>query len=647
MYEVGKDIADYVVYNSLNELKSLISSYCDNKELYDAKKLYIKENFKPTSWNQFYQSISDIFINYEKSIELKKNHLKTLQFVFISIEKDSLEGTINSIDKNADFVKEYIVVTAPKFINKFKTIKSKHKIIIIDETTILGKYAKDFSKRDHQGKNWLLRASLLNLDILEDEFIMLDDDNRILKKITIDTFIAEDGSYNAYYFYHLLQWYYTNSEYDVGQHNMKKVLAEKNYELLSYSSHSPQIINKKIFKESVSKFFDIGLTSPIDEWSTYFNYGVSLYPCLFNKQVFQTLSWPATPSDWETIFLPKKYTFENYYKSLYDTNFFTQNDSYAQKIQKKQKQLLPYIKTKQHFSYTKDILAKNNLVHETLLFKKDDIKLYLSNIPYLFVVEQASDLKIPLNYKLLNPNQKELSVAIVLFLDGGYRSLRDIKLKPNRYQESVVEIPINSYGLEEGIYDITFNIMLNNEYIYKTLSPYSAKLLVTKDKSIATLLGNPQLLETPDEIQNETTNLKDTIKSIPVVGWIIRWLYNLLRLNNLKYRVHKQQQTIIELQNITEELRAENLKLREDTLSAIATLTNQFDEKYQKQSLDFLNTKAIIENKIETKLSNIDKTIKTDIAKQISFQSDSFQQRLDQFIFDTKINLNIKESKDD
>jgi len=627
MYEVGKNIADYVVYNSLNELTSLISTYYEDTELYDAKKLYINQNFKTTSWDQFYNSISDIFVNYEKSISLKQQHLKKLQFVFISIDKHNLEGTIKAIDKYIDFVEEYIIVTAPKYIEDFKQLKSSNKITVIDETTILGKYADDFQTKDHVTKNWLLRSSLLNIASLKDEFIMLDDDNRPLKKITLDKFISEDGSYHAYYFYNILQWHYQNSEFDVGQENMRKILTDENYEMLMYSSHAPQIINKTIFQEVVDKFFDIGLSKPIDEWSTYFNYGVSLYPCLFNKKLFEILSWPATPTDWETVFLPTEYSFENYYKSLYDTGFFNESDSYEEKIQKKKQQLAPYIKSKQMFDENVDILSKNNMVHKTLLFKQDEAKLYISNIPYFMVVEQASDVKIRINYKLLNPTKKDVNLAMVVFLDGGYRTLRDIKVKNLSYEEDVVEIPIISYGLDEGIYEISFNIMLNNRYIYPKLSPYTAKLIVIKDKNQATILGNPQLLEDKSKDIDDIEMIKLKLKSIPILGWLSRWAYNILRLNNTKHRVYKQQQAIVELQRITEELRHENLQ--------------------NKQMINkVVNENKLLKNQLDTTLENIDKTINTKIAKQISYQSDSFQQRLDQFIFDTNIELKLKDNQD-
>jgi len=589
MYEVGRDAADYVVYNSLNELISLITLYCDNDELYKAKKEFIKKVFKTTSWEQFYQSIEDVFTNYDKSLLFKQNHLSKLQFVFISIDKYNLEGTIKAIDKHVNFVKEYIIVTQAKLIKEFETIETSNKLTIIDENTILKEYKKGFSERDHQSKNWLLRASLLNIDMLEDEFIMLDDDNRPLKDITIDKFISKEGSYNAYYFNTLLDWHHSHTEYDKGQQNMKSILTAQNYELLSYSSHCPQIINKSILKEAVEKFFDIGLVTAIDEWSTYFNYAASVYPCVFNKKIYETLSWPGNPRNWETKFNPEEITFENYYKELYDIGFFTKENSYEDKVEIKKKQLAPFLKSKKIFVQNTEILSKNNMVHTTAKYQFKDVELYLSNIPYFVVVEQDSDVKLKFNYKLLNSKLKNIDVSIVMFLDGNYRTLQQISQTDNSsYKESLVEVVVTSQNLPENIYDLSFNIMINNEYIYKETSPYRMKLIVIKDKNVLEVLGNPTILK-EKENNVQKTSLKSKIKALPLIGSLARWGYTLLRLNTQQRRIDNLEKIVNEQQN------------------QIQTLST----KYEK--------------------------LASDVSKQISFQSVSFQQRMDQFIFDAKI----------
>ena len=491
MYEVGRDFADYVQYNSLNELSGLLSLYLEDSLLYESKKTYIKNNFQATSWLQFYNSLDDIFRNFEKSNYLKSQHLKKLQFVFISINKQNLEGTIEAIDKYIDFVSTYIIVTQKKYITSFQKLKSKNKIIVIDENEILGKYKNGFAKKDHVSKNWLLRASLLNIEKLDDEFIMLDDDNRPLKPISIDKFITKDGRYNGYYFYNMIDWTYNHTDYDKGQKYTCELLLKNNYEFISYSSHCPQIINKTIFKETIEKFFKFGLENPIEEWNSYFNYAISTYPFLFNKKLFETLAWPGKPSYWQYQEFPKELSFENYYKELYDTNFFTKDDNYEKKVSKHETQIEPYKKSQKFLQKSINILATNNMVHPPLKFETVNMRLYLLNIPYFTVVAYNSDIKLNFNYKLLNLKQKKLDISLVVFLENSYRTLRHIDtFTEKKYNEAVIEFTISAKNLEEGVYTLYFDILANNKYIYSGKSPYAMKLIVSKNNSLNEILGD-------------------------------------------------------------------------------------------------------------------------------------------------------------
>lgn len=489
MYEVGRDFADYVLYNSLNELSGIISLYLNDALLYKRKKEYIKNNYKTKSWLKFYNSIHHVLKEFKKSQFLKSQHLKKLQFVFISINKNNMEGTIATIDKYVDFVSEYIIVTQKKLIPIFRKIQTKNKMTIIDENDILSKYANDFSKRDHVSKNWLLRASLLNIKILKDEFIMLDDDNRALKNISIDKYITKEGKYNAYYFYNMLDWTYNHTDYDIGQKFTSTVLLENNYEFFSYSSHCPQIINKTIFKEAIEKFFEFGLKHPIEEWNTYFNYAISTYPSLFNKKIFETLAWPGKPSSWQYQEFPKELSFENYYKELYDTNFFNKDDSYEIKMRKHEEQIQPYQKSQEFLKQSIEILATNNMVHTPLKYETSNMRLYLSNIPYFSIVEYNSDIKLDFNYKLLKLTQKKLDISLVIFLENSYRTLRHINtFRDILYAEALIECTISAKNLEEGIYTIYFDILENSKHIYSGKSPYAMKLIISKNKSINNIL---------------------------------------------------------------------------------------------------------------------------------------------------------------
>ncbi len=89
--------------------------------------------------------------------------------------------------------------------------------------------------------------------------------------------------------------------------------------------------------------------------------------------------------------------------------------------------------------------------------------------------------------------------------------------------------------------------------------------------------------------------MKNFISKIPILGWFLRLINNILRLNNLKHTVIMQQK---QLQDQKEQLQKQQQQLN--------ALMNSIDSK---------------------------------VAEQISYQSVSFQQRIDQFIHDTKIDL--------
>ena len=107
-------------------------------------------------------------------------------------------------------------------------------------------------------------------------------------------------------------------------------------------------------------------------------------------------------------------------------------------------------------------------------------------------------------------------------------------------------------------------------------------------------IQNPTIHKETIEKQKES-NMKNRIKSIPIIGWFVRWSYNLLRLNHMKYIIYKQQEHINKLEQ------------------EIAKINNDFDKR---------------------------------VSKELSFQVDSFEQRIEQFIFDAKQELEIKNEKD-
>ena len=471
MYEVGKNFADYITYNSENELYEILDLYLDDENLYNEKKRFIKDKYYPYSWDLTYNSIIDVFKNI--TLDMKINTPEKLQFVFISIDIDNIKTTIKEIDRYIDFIDEYIIITRGDMIEEFKSIKSKYQINIIDENEILGEYQKDFAKRDHVSKNWLLRTSLLNINTLQEQFIMLDDDNIPLKNIDISHFI-KNGKYNAYYFYNLLNWNSFASDYDIGQHNMKTILDKDGYELLSYSSHKPQIIDKNIFREVVDKYFEIGLEMPIDEWSMYFNYAISKYPFLFNKSKFDTLNWPGNVSDWELEYIPEEYNFENYYSSIYDA-IFKDVKTLKKKLIIKEQQQKPYFINKNLYKEALNKYDTYNMIHGILKFNIFSKNIYLSNIPYFIEAKQGSWIKLAINYKALVSINDIIEVGYYIDRKKGAFSKLNID---DKYSENIFDFGISCESLAVGEYNLLIDVIVNGVNVYGKESPYLVKLFV-------------------------------------------------------------------------------------------------------------------------------------------------------------------------
>lgn len=469
MFEVGKHCADYLNFNTVNELSELLDLYLSNETFYQEKIKFIKKNYIHYSWNMMVDSTINVIKGLAKPKYLPIQSIDKLQFVFISIDLEKCIKTINKIDQYISFVKEYIIVTRKNMVSDFSKINTLHKLYVVDENIILGKYAKGFASRDHQSKNWILRSSLVKLDILDNVFVMLDDDNQPFKEVFMENFIC-NGRYNGYYYYDLLAWKERITEYDEGQNFTKIILDKDGYELLSYSSHRPQIIDKRIWQEVIDKYFDIGLTMPIDEWSVYFNYAVSNYPMLFNKKVFDTLNWPGNYSDWGLKYIPTEYNFNNYYP---------ENDTYLsdnQLVSSKKQSFDLYQKNLELLQGNIPIFSANNMVHGVLSFKSDKGVLYLLGLPYYFEAKQGTWIDFPINLKW--HGQLGCKVEVGYFFNGNSGHFISIpKLKA--FDDRTIGFKVSCDGLQAGCeYDLMIDVKINDQHVYQNKSPYMVKLFI-------------------------------------------------------------------------------------------------------------------------------------------------------------------------
>lgn len=481
MYEVGKEFADYLDYNAENECFDIVKTYIENPALYQKKQEHITQHYNVYTWEQFYTNLLDALSNNDKTIP----KVDKLQFVFISIDAENIKRTISKIDDFVDFVDSYVIVTAERFLNDFKQIKSKHKITLINEQDILPVDYEEFRKLDHSSKNWMLRSSLINSDIIQDVFVMLDDDNVPLKPIDITNFITQDGRYCGYYYYDMLDWNNRLTDYDFCQIYTRKLLDEDGLELLSYSSHRPQIIDKEIFKEVVDKYAQIGFGNPIDEWNIYFNYGVSKYPHLFVKKVFDVLNWPGMPSDWNLSYIPTEYNFENYYAHLYDERklFLSNADATLdEKLTRRSELLKPYLATKELMDKNRTVLSHLNMVHGVLSFAQPDGQgiLHISNMPYYIEAVQGCWVRLSLNYKAQEITN---NILVTYYINGDNGHKNSLTISNRNYDEGKFDFAISCVDLPPNVYDLYIDVIFNDEKVYGIeKSPYLIKLQVQPNK---------------------------------------------------------------------------------------------------------------------------------------------------------------------
>ncbi|MGN0585540.1 MAG: hypothetical protein ACI4JD_08820 [Ruminococcus sp.] len=238
------------------------------------------------------------------------------QMAVLTARNDDIMRSLPYIEKFMPFIKELVVCCPPSNAEPFREeYKGRLKLsFITDDELLKGEKLPE----DHQARNFFLRCRLMESEILKDVFIMTDDDYRPMKPLTEEVFLKE-GRYRAYYFYDLEKWQGTYNNYtsfDKGAFRTKDFLRKEGYPTLQYSSHQPQIIDKRIFREMLRTHKGIE-NNPYDEWSTYFNYGFYHYPDKFLPCESVSMCWPGDLASWDIRHVPKEYLFENYYEELY------------------------------------------------------------------------------------------------------------------------------------------------------------------------------------------------------------------------------------------------------------------------------------------------------------------------------------------
>ena len=172
---------------------------------------------------------------------------------------------------------------------------------------------------DHAARNIFLRTKAIRHAIIDDVFIMSDDDYRPLREIANDVYY-KNGKFQAYYLGDLRDWRGTQGKptsFDVSMWKCRDFLQECGYSTYMFDSHMPQMICKTLFLEMLERYPQIA-EGAASEWSGYFNYLVSEYPETVEIRPYVTMNWPGFPEDWNVRVKRPEYLFENFYDVVYE-----------------------------------------------------------------------------------------------------------------------------------------------------------------------------------------------------------------------------------------------------------------------------------------------------------------------------------------
>ncbi|MBR6386057.1 MAG: glycosyltransferase family 4 protein [Ruminococcus sp.] len=316
LHEVAGDMAEYFNPNDKDDFIKCVSRIADDENAYKALKEKVGK-FVPFTWNQSAQAMENAVMSVSENAESVPENTNIKQLVCLTARNDDILATLPYIEKFMPFIKEIVLCTPDKNVEELKKLyNGRLEMKFLTDSEILnGNPLPD----DHSTRNFYLRCLAMKNPVIDDVFIMTDDDYRPLRTIKQENFI-KDGKYLAYYCYDLNEWqgtYGNPTSFDVSMKKSCEFLSKNNYPTMMYSSHQPQVIDKRIFNEMTGKYPEI-ISQGLCEWCSYFNYGIGTYPDMFETVPYVSMGWPGARSDWDIYVKPKEFLFENHYSVLYE-----------------------------------------------------------------------------------------------------------------------------------------------------------------------------------------------------------------------------------------------------------------------------------------------------------------------------------------
>ena len=316
LHEVAGEFADYFDPHDKDDFLRCLKTLMNDEAAYQSRRDRLK-GYKPYPWDACAAAMLQALESLQGEVQCVPETVRLRQMVCLTARNDDILATLPFIEAFMPFIEELVLCTPDANVDELKANYHGrlHLQFLTDSQILDGRKLPE----DHGTRNFFLRALALKNPVIDDVFIMTDDDYRPLREIQQTDFIR-DGKYLAYYSYDLQQWhgsYGALTSFDRQQMRTCEFLLENGYPTRMYASHQMQVIDKRIYNEMTTRYAEV-IDKGLCEWATYFNYAMVQYPGMFESVPYVSMGWPGAITDWDLYVQPKDFLFENHYSVLYE-----------------------------------------------------------------------------------------------------------------------------------------------------------------------------------------------------------------------------------------------------------------------------------------------------------------------------------------
>jgi len=240
-----------------------------------------------------------------------------MQIVYLSNRPTVLRETWEHVRRHMPFITRALVI-APGDLTGGFGLEDDAAVTFVDESEISGRSGAELAALNHVTRNVTLRRAAVDSGLVEDVFVLSDDDYRPIKPIRRE-FFTDGERDRSYYFGDLESWTGYGTDFDDAQRITGAVLAYLGAPRLACAVHHPQIMRRDLWIEAFELWDSLRDDNLICEWAWYFNVSRWRHPERFStNEVYRTLCWPPHLHEFARLYRQPEYQFENFYPEFYE-----------------------------------------------------------------------------------------------------------------------------------------------------------------------------------------------------------------------------------------------------------------------------------------------------------------------------------------